>query len=207
MGLFGGSAALATVTTYTSSAAFLAAAPGASDDYGSYTAGQKVASGSTLGGLTYTFNTAAHRGGIITDVYNSFSGLSLAAKEAPGNKLDDLDFFYAGDSVTITFATPLKAIGIFANIYLAPTETLKLTTAAGIATDAVTAYDTKTFGFVGLVSSTPFSSVTFTSDGSFNIPKILFSTFSAAPETSTWLMMLAGLFAAGVALRRRTASL
>src|SRR5258708_28825764 len=64
---------------YTSSAAFGAATSGLTvENYGSYAAGTLIPDGSTLGGLTYSFNTGANLGGVVTNLYNSFSGNSLA---------------------------------------------------------------------------------------------------------------------------------
>jgi hypothetical protein len=70
---------------FTSSSAFGSATTGLTiENYSSDLAGTLVPSGSTLGSLTYTFNTASNLGGVITNLYFSFSGNSLAAKRVVG---------------------------------------------------------------------------------------------------------------------------
>src|SRR5689334_17143778 len=81
------SAALASVVTFTSSSAFnaaLAGAPTQVEDYGTFSAGTLIAPGSTHDGITYTsFNLvgSSTQDGIISNQFNSFSGLSLGADE------------------------------------------------------------------------------------------------------------------------------
>lgn len=186
------------VTFYTSSSAFNAAAHDlSSDNYGAYSAGQVVSQGGTLGQLTYTFNVASGLAGIITDDYNSFSGNSLAAQQVAG-PLSGSDYFFGGDSFTVTFPTPETAVGIFANINLPTTLTLTVGGVSG--NDDVTVYDTSTFGFIGLISSTPFTSVTFSANGSYNIPEI---EFGNVPEPASWALMLAGFAGLGGLVRSR----
>src|SRR6266702_8070822 len=80
---------------YTSSAAFTAATSNLTiENYGAYAAGTAIPDGSTLGALTYVFNTGANLGGVVTNLYSSFSGNSLAAKQT-SSPLDSADFFYA----------------------------------------------------------------------------------------------------------------
>ena len=105
---FGGSAH---ATAFTSSTAFLASASGlTTEDYASTTAGTLIADGGALDGLTYSFATTGGMGGEITELYNSFTGLSLGAKQVSG-PLSSQDFFGGGDSFTITFAHPETAVG------------------------------------------------------------------------------------------------
>lgn len=168
--------ALAGVTTYTSSAAFNTAASGiplTAENYSTGLNGEAIANGGTFDGLTYSF-TAGPSGtltsGIITNQFNSFSGLSLGGQQSGG-----ADFFFGGDSVTITFANPVNAVGAFFNVN-ANSGDFVLASAAGDATTGSASYDTSTFVFDGLISSTAFSSITLssTSDttGSYNIPKL-----------------------------------
>jgi hypothetical protein len=189
--------------TFTSSSAFDAATSGLSvEDYSAYTAGTLVPDGSTLGALTYTFNTSADLGGVVTDIYNSFSGNSLAAKQSPG-PLTSSDFFLSGEGFTVTFPSPVTAVGIFSNTNLPASATLDAS--AGSAATTFVVYDTATFGFLGFASSTPFSSVTFTESGSsFNIPEIEYGAFTGTvPEPSTWALTLLGFAGLGFVAHRR----
>ncbi len=196
--------AASAAVTFTSSSAFDAATSGLSvEDYSAYAAGTLIPEGSSLGALTYSFTTGAGLGGVVTDFYNSFSGNSLAAKQSAG-PLDNSDFFFSGEGFTVTFPTPVTAVGIFSNTNLPVSVTLD--TSAGSAATTFVVYDTSTFGFLGFASSTPFSSATFTESGSnFNIPKIEYGAFTGTvPEPSTWALTLLGFAGLGyVAYHRR----
>jgi PEP-CTERM motif len=194
--------ALATVAasavTFTSSSAFKAATSGLSvEDYGAYAAGTLIPEGSSLGALTYSFTTAAGLGGVVTNIYNSFSGNSLAAKQSAG-PLDRSDVFLSGEEFTVTFPSPVTAVGIFSNTNL-PASSVTLDTSAGSAATTFVVYDTLTFGFLGFASSTPFSSATFTqSSPDFNIPEIEYGAFTGTvPEPSTWALTLLGFAGLG----------
>lgn len=204
-------AAHAGVVTYTDSAAFQAAISGystAAEDYGAFSAGTPISAGNTFHGLTYSTFTpgpdGSLQGGIITDQFNSFTGLSLGGRQSTGDQ-----FFYGGDSVTITLANPVNAFGMFFNANTG-SGNYGFTTSLGTATTGSSVWDTDTFVFAGLVSTdVTFTSVTFTSSdvnlGSYNVPKILMATAPATvPEPST--LVLSGCAAAVLVacrLRRR----
>ncbi|MBW8813203.1 MAG: PEPxxWA-CTERM sorting domain-containing protein [Caulobacterales bacterium] len=205
----GAGAANAATTTYTSSAAFNAAIAGNAviEDFSSGTAGQVIANGGTFDGATYTTSGgAALDGTIITNQFNSFSGVSLGGYQAGGAA----QFFFGGDGVTVTFAAPVYAVGVFFNVN-ANSGDFVVTAAGGTATAGSGVYDTSTFVFAGLVSDTSFTSATFySSDGgthtaSYNIPEIITAPAGAAPEPATWAMMLMGFGGLGGMLRRRRA--
>lgn len=207
------SAALASVVTYTSSAAFEAAlgsAPTLVENYNSFIAGNLIAPGSTFDGITYTtFNLGASstQQGIITNQFNSFSGLSLGANQNNGAA----QFFFDGNSLDISFA-PTLAIGVFFNVNQ-NSGTFGIHSLVGDASTGSAAYDTSTFVFAGLISTTPFTSAEiFSNSGgggtaSFNIPEIILAQTST-PEaaTSTMTALGAGFLMALLLRRRRRAA-
>ncbi|HLK69418.1 MAG TPA: PEP-CTERM sorting domain-containing protein [Bryobacteraceae bacterium] len=198
------SSATAGVVTYTSSTAFFAALAGATpqvEDYSSpvFSDGQDISLGSTLDGITYSDFVLT--GGAtqldITNKFNSFSGLSLGADHTTNA---GLTFFFGGEGATITFAAPVFAVGIFDNVNL-NSGNYSVTAAGTTASTDSTAYDTSTFVFAGLISTTPFTSASFTSSdsalGSFNVAEIV---SVATPEPSAWFGL--GLIALALAWRR-----
>ena len=195
----------ASTTVYNNSAAFNAAIAGHQhvEDFSSGTAGQTIANGGSFNGATYTATGGASLSGtIITNQFNSFSGLSLGGNNSPAQ------FFFGGDSVTVTFAAPVYAVGVFFNVKM-NSGNFVLTAAGGTASSDSSVYDTSTFVFDGLVSDTNFTSATFFSaDGgadtaSYNIPEIITAAAGVVPEPATWAMMLMGLGGLGAMLRRR----
>ncbi len=205
--------AQAAVTTYTSSATFNAAIAGFTptvEDFSSGTAGQLIAPGGAFNGNTYTPTlTATLDATIITNQFNSFSGLSLGCDQSNGAA----QFCFDGDSVTVTFAAPVFAVGAFFNVN-ANSGNFGLTVGSDTASSGSASYDTSTFVFAGLVSDTSFTSAKFFSNSggagtaSFNIPEIITgSKAGAVPEPATWAMMLVGFGGLGAMLRRRRESL
>lgn len=201
------SQALASVVTYTSSAAFQAAIAGSPtlvENYSTFTANELITPVATFDGITYTsFNLGANgTQGWISNQFNSFSGLSLGADQSNGAA----QFFFDGNSFDISFA-PVYAIGIFFNVN-ANSGTFGIHTAAGDAATGSAAYDTSTFVFAGLVSTTPFTGAQiFSSSGgagtaSFNIPEMILAQ-TPEPGSMTVTALGAGLLAA-LLLRRRT---
>jgi hypothetical protein len=201
------SSALASITTYTSSAAFDAAlfgAPTTIENYGTFTAGTLINPGSTFNGITYnSFNLGAFgTQGVISNQFNSFTGESLGADE---NNLA-AEFFFDGDSFQISFA-PVFAIGVFYNVN-ANSGTFSITTPVGTASTGSATYDTSTFVFAGLISTTPFTTATIGSDSggagtaSFNIPEI---ELAQVPEPASIVMTALGAGLLAAFLRRRRA--
>jgi hypothetical protein len=133
------------------------------DDLGS---GTIMPSGMTLSGVTYTFNASGFAG-LATNAFLAISPPNtLGVSRGLGFSGD---YFFAGDSVTLTFAQPINAIGAYfsSNPVAGTTQRFIF-----IATPSGTAFSGNalpegTFGFqanalrfVGLVSDTPFSQAT-----------------------------------------------
>ncbi|MDR3619416.1 MAG: hypothetical protein P4L85_08705 [Paludisphaera borealis] len=204
LGIVSAERADAAVTTYTSSAAFTAGLGGlavATENYSGFTAGNVINAGDSFNGLTYSAFTAGPSGtllgGDITSLYNSFSGLSLGGRQSGGAQ-----FFFGGDSFTVTFATPVNALGIFFNVN-PNSGNYGISTSVGNAVTGSAGYDTSTFVFAGLISTTSFSSATIYSTdarlGVYNIPEIV---TAAVPEPSALAMGLLGMVSMGGAVLR-----
>lgn len=200
------SQALAGIVTYTNSAAFEAAIAGSPtlvENYSTFTANELITPVATFDGITYTSFNLGSNGtqGWISNQFNSFSGLSLGADQNNGAA----QFFFDGNSFDISFA-PAYAIGIFFNVN-ANSGTYGINTPAGDASTGSATYDTSTFVFTGLVSTTPFTSAEIFSDSggngtaSFNIPEIILAK-TPEPASMAVTALGAGLLAA-LLLRRR----
>ena len=114
------------------------------EDYGGLSAGTVIAPGSTLDGITYTsFNlgSSTTQAGIISNQFNSFTGVSLGADQFN----DAAEFFLGGNSFDISFA-PTYAIGVFFNVN-ANSGTFGILTPADNASTGSASYDTSTFVF------------------------------------------------------------
>jgi hypothetical protein len=139
---------------------------------------------------------------MITNQFNSFSGLSLGGQQSTGQH-----FFFGGNSVTVTFPTPVLDVGVFFNVNQ-NSGTFMLTASVGSVSTNSATFDTSTFVFDGIVSTTPFNSVTFASTnvnlGSFNIPEIEFGPAAtpAIPEPATFALFVTALAGLGILSRR-----
>ena len=197
----------ANATIYTSSAVFAAAAHGLTvEQYATGTSGETISSGGSFDGLTYTTTAGPFgdlQGSIITNQFNSFSGLSLG-----GNQSTGAQYFYGGDSVTVTLPSPVTAVGAFFNVNPNSGDYM-LETSGGDATTGSAAFDTRTFVFAGITSTTPFSTFTLTStsasSGSFNVPEIEFGSSNNVPEPMSLALFGSGLLGLWVLRRGRSA--
>jgi hypothetical protein len=200
------SQALAGIVTYTSSAAFqaaLAGSPTVVEDYGTFSAGTLINPGITYHGITYDAFNLQGLGtqGVISNQFNSFSGVSLGAWQSGGTA----QFFFDGNSFDISFA-PVFAIGVFFNVN-ANSGTFGIHTSVGDATTGSGSYDTSTFVFAGLISTTAFTSAEIFSDSggagtaSYNIPEIVLGE-APEPASMTVTALGAGLLAALLWRRR-----
>jgi hypothetical protein len=195
-------------TVYTSSAAFFAAISGLSqftEDYGSgFFDGEAIPNGFSAHGITYThFNlTSGATQGDITNLYNSFTGLSLGADHTDLGP--DFTYFLGSEGATITFDQPVTAFGMFFNVNLNTGQYGFIYPGGQALTDSAT-YDTDTFVFVGVVADNPFTTITFSStdatNGVFNVPAMIYATGANVPEPSSILLLCSSAFLAVGSLR------
>ncbi len=151
--------------TYTDQAAFTAAlpGPGTTEDFDGIAAGTVIASGTSVGGITFTYNLD----GVqlkVSDAYDTTSSANFLGTE-------DADILQDGDDLSLGLA-PVNAIGL----YLMTTDTLAdgdLSLTAGGATAALVAADVQqtladgsTVYFLGIIDpETAFTSASLTTIG------------------------------------------
>jgi hypothetical protein len=185
--------AQATFTSSTDFAAALAGQTVVTEGFEGPALDTVIPNGSVLDGITFDAFPAG-TSGRIDDLFNHFDNQSLALER------DNLpSFFFPGDTVTLTLPTPVTAVGIFFNTDPTNDAPYFLSTTSGSAFTGGGAYDTSTFYFAGLISSTPFQQVTIGSlptSNSFNLDNLSFAPVSAVPEFGS-LLSLGGLLAAG----------
>lgn len=194
----------AQLTTYTSSAAFLAASGPLqmTETYEGLAAGTVIADGSTVNGITYSA-FPVNTDGLVIGTFNSIGALSLHAMRTD---FPALSFFFPGESFTVTFPTPVTAVGLFFNIGSSPTVSnyVFTTTPVGTAFSGGATPDTSTLFFAGLTSATPFSTATFGATAGapsgFNVDNL---TYAPVPEPTSIGLLGLGLVAFGARHRRK----
>jgi hypothetical protein len=150
----------AAIITYTDEASFLAAlsGPASTLDFDSTSVGTLIPSGNSLGEVTFTYNIS----GLDMKVVNDFDTTS------PNNYLGindagNFDLFIAGDEFSMSFASPVNAIGL----YIISGDPLlsgdvSLLTSAGNALNSgvvdITLGDGGLAYYIGLISDTAFTS-------------------------------------------------
>jgi hypothetical protein len=202
--------ASATTMTFTSSATFnlaLNGNPVTIEGWDTYALNSTIANGTTLNGVTYN----AFPGGTlgrIDNQFNHFGTDSLALRRA-SDPNPNKSFFNPGDVLSISFAKPIYILGIFFNANFTNVGSLGiLTTPIGTVTTGGPTYDTGTFYFAGVISTTPFTTATIGSNtkrsSSFNLDNLTFS--SSVPDRLGFLtpaLVLGSLCALGFRIRRR----
>jgi len=150
----------------------------------------------TLDGVTY----AATSG----DAVVTHSFLPLSSPSTVG--ITPIGFFGGSDGITFTFATPILAFGISFNTFATIAGDYMLSTSVG---DAGSSYDPfPGFGtgqFAGLISDTPFDTVTVSSPGgvAYTLDDMIYATGpTGVPDQSPTLALLA-LGVAGLACASR----
>ena len=198
--------ARATTISYTSSAAFLSAlgSTAVTETYEGLPLNFLIAPGSTVDGITYaSFPPGAE--GRIDNIFVGLGNQGLALQR--GNEdPNDTGFFFPGDSMTVTFPSPIDAIGIFINVGPSPVGSLTVTTTAGSAGNGAS-YDVATLFFIGLISDTTFSGATFAGDSSvttgFTFDNLTYA--APIPEPMSVILVTTGLVTLVTRRRRKSA--
>jgi hypothetical protein len=188
----------------------------------------EIAQGGVFRDLTYTFSPGvgmfSNPIGRIDTLYNGFGTQTLAAYRSPDTAGEDPNesVFYPGESLTVTFPSPVRAVGVYFNGINLPGDMLVtqpndyfITTSNG---DTVFNIFNPEFGssnafpefqslfFVGLVSDTPFTSATFGASpnavAGFNLDNLI-SAVDVVPEPATCLVLGGLLATSGLVYRRR----
>lgn len=198
--------ASATTITYTSSAAFLSAlgSSAITETYEGLPLNSLIPAGSTVDNITYV-SFPLDTSGRIDNLFNSIGNQSLALQRGD----DNTAFFLPGESMTVTFPSPVDAVGIFFNVGVSPVGSLTVMTTAGTAGNGPS-YDVSTLYFVGLISDTLFTSATIGGDldvtTGFNVDNLTYAPVEAAPipEPVSVVLVTTGLVALATRRRRKS---
>lgn len=178
----------ATTISFTSSAAFnlaLSGRPVTIEGFENYAVNFTIANGTVLNGVRYDSFPGGTMGRI-DNSFNHFGAQSLALRR-PSDPNPNKSFFNPGETLSLSFITPIYAMGIFFNANFTKAGSLGiLTTPVGTVTTGGTPYDISTFYFAGLISDVPFSTVSIGSNSksssSYNLDNLTFTSAAAVPD-------------------------
>lgn len=195
---------------YTSSATFNTAIAGSTittQNFDSTAAGTLV---TTLGGLTFSYNCGGCGASLVVqDLFDTTSGTNYLGTD------DVTGALFGGDSLTLTFSSPVNAAGLFIigfNSVLAGDFTLSngATSVSNPLLQESTLGDGGLVYFLGISSASGFSSITLTSVPGgplFNVDDITTATgtitppITTVPEPASFLLLGSG--ALGMLWRKR----
>lgn len=130
-------------------------------------------------------------------------GITPANYDVDGTTLLSLSVNTTGISVTFTFDNPITAVGFDTRRMQNLSDLVLIGLGGQTVSPPVLPL------FLGYVSTTPFTTMTFTNqagasvgDG-FSVDNLTFSSSAAVPEPASWAMMIAGFGLVGTMVRRR----
>ena len=206
--------------SYTSSTSFNAAISGLSGvttaNFDSDPIGD-IAQGGTVDGITFTYNINGGAGSLaIVNLFDTTSGTNYLGSDDPTTGA-----LFPGDSVTMTFATPINALGFFIIGGPYSNGDFTLTSSTASATSSSTLETTLPDGgqviFLGISSTADFSSATISLDPGagelWNIDDITSAQgmpnsggggggTNPMPEPSSWALLALGLGLCALAARK-----
>lgn len=162
-----------------------------------------ISDNSIIDGVSYSFLGQPVNAGRISNQFNGIGTRNLGADS-------QLGFFFPGQIISITFATPVRAVGGFFNIGSGPIDSIFLqTTLFDIVNGGGPADrpDTNGLYFLGVISDRPITQALFgtqfTAPTGFNFDNLVYLS-AAIPEPESWAMMIAGFgIVGGIARRNR----
>ena len=213
LGVFGPGSASAALSVYTTQSGFLTAIGSGYNqqtlNLDGMTAGALIASGVSVGGITFTYNIQDSTQSYTMQVENTYGTTS------PPNYLglnSNDGAFVHGDSFSMSFGGTINAVGLYiitgTNVVVDAND-FRLNIASGYGSNGlydrtVSPGDPSLAGyayFLGIVDNAGFSSVDFLSNGAygyeFNIDDITTAKQSAVPDPSPFLLLATGLIGLG----------